>query len=82
MASVGGHPTKRYRSDGSKKTGCGGLQEFQKPHVLKSFFLFTLPETNSSPLKMDGWNTTFLLGRGILFLANLPKYGGLGDPYF
>ena len=23
----------------------------------------TLPETNSSPLKMDGWNTTFLLGR-------------------
>ncbi len=22
----------------------------------------TLPETNSSPLKMDGWNTTFLLG--------------------
>ncbi len=26
---------------------------------------FTLPETNSSPLKMDGWNTTFLLGRPI-----------------
>ena len=25
----------------------------------------TLPETNSSPLKMDGWNTTFLLGRPI-----------------
>ena len=23
------------------------------------------PETNSSPLKMDGWNTTFLLGRPI-----------------
>ena len=23
----------------------------------------TLPETNSSPLKMDGWNTTILLGR-------------------
>ena len=22
----------------------------------------TLPETNSSPLKVDGWNTTFLLG--------------------
>ena len=22
----------------------------------------TLPETNSSPLKMDDWNTTFLLG--------------------
>ena len=25
----------------------------------------TLPETNSSPLKMDGWNTSFLLGRPI-----------------
>ena len=25
----------------------------------------TLPETNSSPPKMDGWNTTFLLGRPI-----------------
>ena len=24
-----------------------------------------LPETNSSPLKMDGWNTSFLLGRPI-----------------
>ena len=22
----------------------------------------TLPETNSSPLKMDGWNTSFLSG--------------------
>ena len=22
----------------------------------------TLPETNSSPLKMDGWNTSFFLG--------------------
>ena len=27
--------------------------------------LKTLPETNSSHLKMDGWNTTFLLGRPI-----------------
>ena len=27
--------------------------------------LSTLPETNSSPLKMDGWNTTILLGRPI-----------------
>ena len=25
----------------------------------------TLPETNGSPLKMDGWNTTFLFGRPI-----------------
>ena len=26
------------------------------------FILYTLPKTNSLPLKMDGWNTTFLLG--------------------
>ena len=25
----------------------------------------TLPETNELPLKMDGWNTTFLLGFGL-----------------
>ena len=25
----------------------------------------TLPKTNILPLKMDGWNTTFLLGRPI-----------------
>ena len=24
--------------------------------------LFTLPETNSSPMKIDGWEITFLLG--------------------
>ena len=27
--------------------------------------VYTLPETNSSHLKMDGWNTCFLLGRPI-----------------
>ena len=26
----------------------------------------TLPETNSSPLKMDGWKTSFLLGCHLL----------------
>ena len=29
------------------------------------FAMNTLPKTNSSPLQMDGWNTTFLLGRPI-----------------
>ena len=31
---------------------------------IKLFFFppSTLPETNSLPLKMDGWNTGFLLG--------------------
>ena len=31
----------------------------------QQYLKFTLPETNSSPLKMDGWNTSFLLGRPI-----------------
>ena len=26
------------------------------------YAIIILPENNSSPLKMDGWNTTFLLG--------------------
>ena len=38
----------------------------------------TLPETNSSPLKMDGWNTSFLLGwpifRGELLVLGRVKY--------
>ena len=28
----------------------------------RSLLKLTLPETNSSHLKMDGWNTSFLLG--------------------
>ena len=32
---------------------------------LTSDVVFTLPETDSSPLKMDGFNTTFLLGFGL-----------------
>ena len=32
---------------------------------------YTLPETNSSPLKMDGWNTTFLLGPGLFSGAKM-----------
>ena len=31
----------------------------------------TLPETNSSPPQMDGWNTTFLLGFGLFSGATL-----------
>ena len=37
--------------------------------------VFTLPETKSSPPKMDGWNTTFLLGRPI-FRGKLLVSGG------
>ena len=28
----------------------------------KHIYIYTLPEANSSPLKMDGWNTILLLG--------------------
>ncbi len=35
------------------------------PKIQKVTIQLTLPETNSLLLKMDGWNTTFLLGRRI-----------------
>ena len=37
----------------------------KKYHLKQIQAKVTLPETNSSPLKMDGWNTTFLLGFGL-----------------
>ena len=39
----------------------------------------TLPETNSSPLKMDGWNTSFLLGNPI-FRGELLVLGSVVFP--
>ena len=41
---------------------------------------FTLPETNSAPLKMDGWNTSFLLGRPI-FRGKLLVSGRVREPF-
>ena len=41
------------------------LQVGTTPCSTWNILKLTLPETNSSPLKMDGWNTTFLLGRPI-----------------
>ena len=43
------------------------------------FNQLTLPETNSSPLKIDGWKTTFLLGKPIfrgelLVLGSVTKF--------
>ena len=38
----------------------------------------TLPETNSSHLKMDGWNTNFLSGPGLFSGANLLLVSGFG----
>ncbi len=46
----------------------------------------TLPETNSSPLQMDGWNTTFLLGFGLFSGAKMLVSGRVVPrqvrPYF
>ena len=36
----------------------------------------TLPETNSSPLKMDDWNTTFLSGRPVFSCYESFREGG------
>ena len=38
--------------------------------VETSFLGVTLPETNSSPLKMDGWKMSFLLGPGLFSGVN------------
>ena len=52
----------------------GGWIFWRRPDFVRCFFVVgkkswtekhTLPETNSLPLKMDGWNTSFLLGRPI-----------------
>ena len=36
--------------------------EDEVTHLMAVRMVGTLPETNSLPLKMDGWNTSFLLG--------------------
>ena len=49
--------------------GCGkkrGVVLTSFSETLDSSIQFTLPETNCLHLKMDGWNTRFLLGRGLL----------------
>ena len=43
----------------------GPFHHYERDSDGISFFKGTPPETNSSHLKMDGWNTTFLLGRPI-----------------
>ena len=41
---------------------------------------YTLPETNSSDLKMDGWNTNFLVGWPI-FRGELLVLGSVSQPH-
>ena len=40
--------------------------------------VYTLPETNSSPLKMDGWKMNFLLGFGLFAGAKMLVLGRVG----
>ena len=41
------------------------FQGFRGVFCLGDLLIVTLPETNSLHLKMDGWNTSFLLGLGL-----------------
>ena len=57
-----------------KKSSCPKRKIFQPIYfqgLAGSFRKYTLPETNSSHLKMDGWKTTFLLGPGLFSGAML-----------
>ena len=49
--------------------------------VLSNHVASTLPETDSSPLKMDGGNTTFLLGSRPIFMC-VSFREGKGLEYF
>ena len=56
-----------------------GIHDFECSHFHTFSGIFegtTLPETNSSPLKMDGWNNSFLLGPGLFSGANLLLLSG------
>ncbi len=59
----------RQGGDGPARWGCW----FLKILVISTTFqqMDTLTETNSSHLKMDGWNTTVLLGFGLFFRCDL-----------
>ena len=74
------------------ETGIGVVPNFWRPRLGSQFLknschpnrspktfmaTLTLPETNELPLKMDGWNTTFLLGRPI-FRCNSSVSGRVG----
>ena len=58
---------------------CSSLstRQFQKFIGLQMVCKNTIPETNSLHLKMDGWNTTFLLGRPIFRGENVSFREGM-----
>ena len=60
----------------SKNSGTTKLLILRGFSLTNHAFWGTFPETNSSPLKMDGWNTTFLLGFGSFSGANLLLVSG------
>ena len=55
-----------------------GYEQLWKYPCYENILTFTLPETNSSHLKMDGWTTIFFLGRffGLFSGANLLLVSG------
>ena len=54
----------------SLKLGFGGWRD-------ASSLSITIPETDSSPLKINGWKTTFLLGPGLFLGGKLLASGRL-----
>ena len=62
---------------GDKMVTCRRGQQNKTREVGMIFESGTLPETNSSPLKMDGWNTTFLLG-SLIFRGHVSFREGSG----
>ena len=66
------HPqTCRSFSRRTSSLGYSGKSTLEEVIFCSPISLGTLPETNSSPLKMDGGNTTFLLGRPIVQVINI-----------
>ena len=57
------HPGETSRIVGA---GYHSKEQTEVPKIPKG----TFPETNSSHLRMDGWNTSFLLGCSILFFLS------------
>ena len=53
---------------------------FSEPNLHCGVQNVTLPETNSSHLKMDGWNTSFSLFSGAMLVPGKVILRGVTDP--
>ena len=56
---------QKYRSGSSRYLCTLPMQGFKRDITLTGGKQFTLPKTNSLPLKIDAWKTCFLLGPGL-----------------